>query len=120
MVSFIDEHREAYGVEPICEVIPIAPSTYYQHKKWHRNPESRSPRAQRDERLRGEIVRVWRQNFEVYGARRLWRQLHREGTQVARCTVERLMRAAAPHPAPPDAPSSATSPSNNRSSGRST
>ena len=92
MVAFIDDHREEYGVEPICEVIPIAPSTYYQHKAWQRDPESRSLRAQRDERLRGEIRRVWTQNFEVYGARKLWRQLHREGTPVARCTVARLMR----------------------------
>jgi transposase InsO family protein len=91
MVAFIDDHREEYGVEPICEVIPIAPSTYYQHKAWQRDPESRSVRAQRDEWLRGEIRRVWTQNFEVYGVRKVWRQLNREGIEVARCTVARLM-----------------------------
>jgi transposase InsO family protein len=91
MVSFIDEHRSEYGVEPICEVIPIAPSTYYQHKAWQQEPQSRSVRAQRDEWLRGEIRRVWTQNFEVYGVRKVWRQLNREGIEVARCTVARLM-----------------------------
>ena len=92
MVSFIDENREEYGVEPICEVIPIAPSTYYAHKAWEADPESRSTRAQRDEELEGEIRRVWSQNFEVYGAKKVWRQLSREGIRVARCTVARLMR----------------------------
>ena len=91
MVSFIDENRESYGVEPICEVLPIAPSTYYGHKAWERDPESRSPRAQRDEQLRGEIRRVWDQNFQLYGVRKVWRQLNREGIGVARCTVARLM-----------------------------
>jgi len=91
MVAFIDDHRDEYGVEPICEVIPIAPSTYYQHKQWQRDPESRSPRAQRDEWLRGEIQRVWDQNFDAYGVRKMWHQLRREGITVARCTVARLM-----------------------------
>ncbi len=91
MVAFIDDHREEYGVEPICEVIPIAPSTYYQHKAWQRDPECRSARAQRDAWLCGEIRRVWTQNFEVYGVRKVWRQLNREGIEVARCTVARLM-----------------------------
>jgi transposase InsO family protein len=93
MVTFIDDHRATYGVEPICEVLPIAPATYYQHKAWVREPEKRSPRAQRDERLRVEIQRVYDENFGVYGAEKVWRQLGREGVAVARCTVERLMRA---------------------------
>jgi transposase InsO family protein len=91
MVSFIDENRESYGVEPICDVLPIAPSTYYGHKGWERNPESRSPRARRDEQLHVEIRRVWDQNFQLYGVRKVWRQLNREGIGVARCTVARLM-----------------------------
>ncbi len=91
MVSFIDENRESYGVEPICDVLPIAPSTYYGHKGWERNPESRSPRARRDEQLHVEIRRVWDQNFQLYGVRKVWKQLNREGSSVARCTVARLM-----------------------------
>ena len=89
---FIDEHRESYGVEPICAVLPIAPSTYYALKQCEADPSLRSLRAQRDERLRGDIGRVWRENFEVYGVRKVWRQLNREGINVARCTVSRLMR----------------------------
>ena len=92
MVSFIDEHREAYGVEPICEVLPIAPSTYYRHKALQADPFLRSARARRDEALRPEIRRVWKESFEAYGARKVWRQLGREGFALARCTVERLMR----------------------------
>jgi transposase InsO family protein len=91
MVAFIDDHRGEYGVEPICEVIPIAPSTYYAHKAQQADPTLRSPRAQRDEVLKAEVGRVWRENFQVYGARKVWRQLSREGHGVARCTVERLM-----------------------------
>lgn len=91
MVRFIDDHRGEYGVEPISEVLPIAPSTYYAHKAWKANPSLRSARAQRDEMLRGEIRRVWKDNFEVYGVRKMWRQLNREGIPVARCTVARLM-----------------------------
>lgn len=91
MVDFIDRHREEYGVEPICRVLPIAPSTYYAHKAQEADPTLRSERAQRDEHLREEIRRVWKSNLEVYGARKVWRQLNREGTAVARCTVERLM-----------------------------
>ena len=78
---FIDEHRESYGVEPICAVLPIAPSTYYALKQCAADPSLRSLRAQRDERLRGDIGRVWRENFEVYGVRKVWRQLNREGHQ---------------------------------------
>ncbi len=92
MVWFIDDHREAYGVEPICEVLPIAPSTYYGRKALQADPSLRSARARRDEALRREIQRVWKENFQVYGARKVWRQLNREGIAVARCTVERLMR----------------------------
>jgi transposase InsO family protein len=92
MVSFIDEHRRAYGVEPICAVMPIAPSTYYQRKAQQANRERLSARARRDLELQPEIQRVWEENFQVYGARKVWRQLNREGIAVARCTVERLMQ----------------------------
>jgi len=92
MVSFIDEHRDTYGVEPICKVLPIAPSSYYEHKARQADPEKLPPRAQRDATLRGEIRRVWKQNFSVYGPRKVWRELKREGLKVARCTIERLMR----------------------------
>jgi transposase InsO family protein len=92
MVSFIDEHRDAYGVEPICEVLPIAPSTFYEQMARRAHPDLRPARAKRDDELRPEIRRVWKENRCVYGARKVWRQLHREGKQVARCTVARLMR----------------------------
>jgi putative transposase len=92
MKAFIDEHREAYGVEPICKILPIAPSTYYRHAARQANPELRSNRAKRDEVLKQEIRRVWDENFQNYGARKVWRQLLRDGLSVARCTVERLMR----------------------------
>jgi putative transposase len=93
MVAFIDDHRSEYGVEPICRVLPIAPSTYYAHKAWERDPSLRSARARRDEELKPEIRRVWDQNFQVYGSEKLWKQLNREGIRVARCTVARLMDA---------------------------
>ncbi len=92
MVSFIDEHREFYGVEPICEVLPIAPSTYYEKKAQRGDPSRVSLRARRDEVLCREICRVWKANRKVYGARKVWHQLRREGIVVARCTVERLMQ----------------------------
>lgn len=92
MASFIDEHRDAYGVEPICAMLPIAPSTYYARKGQQAYPERLSARARRDQALQPEIQRVWNENFRVYGARKVWRQLNREGLRVARCTVERLMR----------------------------
>ena len=92
MVDFIDAHRDEYGVEPICEVLPIAPSTYHEHEARKREPERRSARAKRDERLKAAVSRVWKENYAVYGARKVWRQLGREGEVVARCTVERLMR----------------------------
>src|SRR5262245_34266995 len=92
MVRFIDEHRAAYGVEPICEVLPIAPSVYYEHKVRERDPERRPARAKRDEALRAHIQRVWDENFEVYGVRKVWHHLtERENRPVARCTVARLM-----------------------------
>jgi putative transposase len=93
MVVFIEEHRDEYGVEPICAVLPIAPSTYYERCTRRRDPERRPKRAKRDEWLRPEIQRVYDENQMVYGAEKVWRQLLREGFEdVARCTVERLMR----------------------------
>ena len=92
-MPFIDAHRQAHGVEPICAELPIAPSTYYEHKARQADPSRLPPRRQRDAILRSDIRRVWEANFQVYGARKVWRQLSREGIEVARCTVERLMRA---------------------------
>lgn len=92
MKTFIDDHREAYGVEPICKVLPIAPSTYYEHAARKADPERRPARLRRDEALCTQVQRVWSENFAVYGVRKVWRQLRREGFDVARCTVERLMR----------------------------
>jgi len=92
MTPFIDEQRDAYGVEPICALLPIAPSTYYEHKARLRDPSRLPERARRDVVLCEEIERVWRENRRVYGAPKVWRQLHREGIKIARCTVERLMR----------------------------
>ncbi len=93
MVGFLDSHRKSYGVEPICAVLPIAPSVYYEHKVREREPEKRPTRAKRDEELRAHIRRVWDENFEVYGVRKVWRHLQeREQRVVARCTVARLMR----------------------------
>jgi transposase InsO family protein len=92
VIAFIDDHRGEYGVEPICRVLPIAPSTYHAQVAERRCPERASPRRRRDEVLRAEIRRVHEANFAVYGARKVWRQLGREGVAVARCTVERLMR----------------------------
>jgi putative transposase len=86
MIAYIDANRDRFGVEPICRVLPIAPSTYYDA---HRRP--RSARKRRDQELQAEIRRVHAEHFGVYGARKVWRQLHREGIAVARCTVERLM-----------------------------
>ncbi len=88
---FIDEHREVYGVEPICRVLPIAPTTYRVHAARLADPSLRSDRAKRDAELRPEIGRVWKANYEVYGVRKVWRQLNREGIAVAKCTVARLM-----------------------------
>ena len=92
MISFFDEYRSAFGVEPICRVLPIAPSTYHCHAHRRANPDTAPARAQRDAVLAPEIERVFNENFGVYGARKVWRQLLREGIDVARCTVERLMK----------------------------
>jgi len=92
MTAFIDEHRGVYGVEPICRVLPIAPSTYYERKAREADPSRLPARAVRDACLTGEIGRVWQQNRRIYGARKVWRQLNREEIRVGRCTVERLMR----------------------------
>jgi putative transposase len=92
MVRFIDQHRHKHGVEPICASLPIAPSTFYEHKVREADPKRLPPRVKRDAYLRVEILRVWNENFCVYGARKVWRQLRREDIFVARCTVERLMR----------------------------
>ena len=92
MKAFIDTHRGAYGVEPICAVLPIAPSTYYEVKAREADSRRWPPRAGRDAQLREHIRRVWKENFGVYGVRKVWRQLRREGFAVARCTVARLMR----------------------------
>jgi transposase InsO family protein len=92
MIAFIDAHRAVYGVEPICRVLPIAPSTYCAHAA-RRADQSKLPgRARREARLQVEIRRVFEENFRVYGVRKVWRQLGREGIAVARCTVARLMR----------------------------
>jgi len=93
MVAFVNAHRDQYGVEPICAVLPMAPSTYYLHQGRALNPTRRPARARRDDAWRAEIQRVWDANYQVYGPRKVWRQLRREGHQVARCTVRRLMRA---------------------------
>ena len=92
MVRFIDAHRTTFGVEPICAVLPIAPSRYYELKAWERDPARRPARARRDEQLVEHIRRVWQENRAVYGVRKMWKQLTREGLAVARCTVARLMR----------------------------
>jgi transposase InsO family protein len=92
MVSFIDRHRGEYGVEPICAVLPIAPSTYHEQKVRQADPERLPERAKQDIVLRGHIRRLWQTNRLVYGVRKIWRALKREGLHVARCTVVRLMR----------------------------
>jgi putative transposase len=92
MLSFIDENRDDHGVEPICQQLPIAPSTYYIHKARVADSERLPKRIKRDRQLEIEIRRVYEANFRVYGARKVWRQLNREGIAVARCTVERLMK----------------------------
>lgn len=92
MTTFIDDHREQFGVESICKVLPIAPSTYYRCKDLAQHLDKRSARAQRDEQLSAEITRVYQENHRVYGARKVWKQLNRESITVARCTVERLMK----------------------------
>ncbi|MCP4548564.1 MAG: IS3 family transposase [bacterium] len=92
MTTFIDDHREVYGVEPICSVLPIAPSSYYEQKARQADPSRLPARARSDAALEPEIDRVWKENRLVYGAHKVWKQLKREDVAVARCTVERLMR----------------------------
>jgi transposase InsO family protein len=92
MIAFIDDHREQYGVEPICKVLPIAPSTYHVHAARRADPARLAARAKRDAALRPEIARVFEENFRVYGVRKVWRQLKREGREAARCTIARLMK----------------------------
>jgi putative transposase len=92
MIAFIDNHRGDFGVEPICKVLPIARSTYHAHVARRADPSRLSARAKRDEALRVEVRRVFEENFRVYGVRKVWRQLQREGFDAARCTVARLMR----------------------------
>lgn len=92
IVEFIDRHRAALGVEPICRILQFASSAYYERKRKEADPEERSPRLKTDESLRAAIRRVWEDNFQAYGVRKVWRQLRREGIDAARCTIERLMR----------------------------
>jgi putative transposase len=93
VIEFIDRHRDRFGVEPICKALQVAPSGYRREAARRRDPARCPPRRQRDAALLPEIERVWRGNLQVYGADKVWKQLRREGIPVARCTVERLMRA---------------------------
>ncbi len=92
MVAFIDQHRDTYGVEPICAQLPIAPSTYFLHKAQQRDPDLRAKRRRDDDERRPEIRRVWNEHQQVYGPKKVWKQLRREKQRLARCTVVRLMR----------------------------
>ena len=92
MVAFIDAHREVHGVESICMLLPIAPSTYCRHKAEQRDPTRCSARAHRDEVLRAIIRRIYDENHRVYGPRKVWKQMGREGLREARCRGRRLMR----------------------------
>ncbi len=92
MVQFIGTNRDPYGVESICSVLPIAPSTFYEHEARRRDPARVPARVKRDTELRVEIDRVWHENRQVYGVKKVWKQLNREGFGVARCTVARVMR----------------------------
>ncbi len=91
MTAFIDEFRGEFGVEPICRVLAIAPSTYHARKAIERDPSRGSDRARRDDELQERIRKVWSDNRGLYGARKVWHALRRDGVDVARCTVERLM-----------------------------
>ena len=93
MIAVIDAHRAVYGVEPICRVLPIAPSTCYAHAARRADPSKGPARSRSDAALTVEIRRVYEANIRVYGVRKIWRQLSREGIRVARCPVARLMRA---------------------------
>ena len=90
-MALLDKLREQYGVRPVCSELHIAPSTYYHCQQQRHHPDKRSAHAQRDDWLKREIQRVYDENHQVYGVRKVWRQLLREGIRVARCTVARLM-----------------------------
>jgi transposase InsO family protein/transposase-like protein len=92
MIRFVEDHRADHGVEPICRVLPIAPATFYDHLAKRADPSRLSDRAKRDEDLKPEIERVFEENFSVYGVRKTWHQMHREGFDIARCKVARLMK----------------------------
>jgi transposase InsO family protein len=92
MTAFIDVHRTTFGVEPICRMLPIGSSTYYAAKTVARDPDKVSPRGQQDEKLKAVIGKLWSDNNSVYGYKKVWHALRREGRDVARCTVARLMR----------------------------
>lgn len=91
-MPLLDTLRGEYGVGPVCHELNIAPSTYYRYQDHHQHPEKRSQRDRRDDLLKQEIQRVYDENFSVYGVRKVWRQLQREGFSVARCTIARLMK----------------------------
>ena len=93
MTAFIDTQREHFGVESICKALQVAPSGYWRRVARRRNPALLPARAQRDAVLAPQVERVWTGNLQVYGYRKVWRQMRREGVAVARCTVERLMKA---------------------------
>ena len=92
MRSFVEQYRDTHGVEPICKVMQIAPSAYRRHAACQSKPELRSARAKKDDTLIPQVEQVWQANMQVYGADKVWKQMNREGTAVARCTVERLMK----------------------------
>ncbi len=92
MVDFIDVNKQEYGIEPICRVLPIAPSTCYRVKDLESRPEKRSLRSQHDDYYVSEIIRIWLGSKCRYGARKVWQQMKADSIHVARCTVERLMR----------------------------
>jgi len=92
MIAFVDTYRATFGVEPICKTLPIAPSTYYAAKAVERAPDRASPRSTRDAALKEVMGKLWKDNRSVYGYKKLWHALRREGHDVARCTVARLMR----------------------------
>ncbi|MGF7151890.1 transposase InsO family protein [Sphingomonas zeicaulis] len=94
-MSFIDVHREELGIEPICRELAIAPSSYHEHATRLADPAKRSARARRDDDMCEQIRRVHEASFGLYGSRKVWHQLRREGLHVAKCTVERLMRSMA-------------------------
>ena len=92
MIAFVDQHKDRFGVEPLCAQLPLCCSSYYEYKARQANPQLQPARWLRDEQLKPEIQRVFEENFCVYGAHKLWKQLNREGYAVARCTVARLMK----------------------------